>query len=109
MAPMYQSSPALRRKEYFSSIELCRVISSSDRCLYAVAIMCPDLPPKSDAPPDEPTDADDARLRAAARLLVAAIASEPVPDRLRLLAAELGKALDCQKREKTAGDAVPPA
>lgn len=45
-----------------------------------------------------PTEDDLAGLRSAAKRLIDAIAAEPVPDRLRDLAAELGKALEHQKQ-----------
>lgn len=67
--------------------------------------MCSD--PLTPPPLDKSADADDQRLQAAARLLVEAIAAEPVPERLRELAMELGKALDQRQRESKVGDAAP--
>ena len=55
--------------------------------------------------PEEPSDRaseEEARLRAAAQALLDAVAAEPVPDRLRHLAAELGRALEEQRRAQTA-------
>lgn len=46
---------------------------------------------------DHPSEDDLSGLRAAARRLIDAIAAEPVPERLRDLALELGKALDHQQ------------
>lgn len=57
--------------------------------------------PSSDIPRDERQSEDDlAPLQTVARQLMAAIAAEPVSERLRDLAIELGQALDrSQKRE----------
>ncbi len=64
----------------------------------------------SDESRDEPLpDNDLARLRTVAQHLVDAIAAEPVPERLRALAIELGRALERQREKGTAGDTPPPA
>ncbi|WP_180335959.1 hypothetical protein [Pleomorphomonas diazotrophica] len=47
-------------------------------------------------------------MRATARRLLDAIAAEPVPDRLRELALELGKALDRQQGAEAADEASRP-
>lgn len=57
--------------------------------------------------PEEPEDRaseQEARLRAAAQALLDAVAAEPVPDRLRLLAEELGRALDQQRASEADAD-----
>jgi len=48
---------------------------------------------------EQQAEGDFSQLRETARRLVDAIAAEPVPERLRELAMQLGKMIDCQ-REK---------
>lgn len=56
--------------------------------------------PSSDDPCDEHLpEGELSQLRASARRLVDAIAAEPVPERLRELAIELGKMIDRQREE----------
>lgn len=67
----------------------------------------------SNHPSDDPcgeqlTEDDLSKLRATARRLLDAIAAEPVPDRLRELALELGKALDRQQGAEAADEASRP-
>ncbi|MCM5553284.1 hypothetical protein [Pleomorphomonas sp. NRK KF1] len=58
----------------------------------------------SDNPCDEQlTEGDLSRLRETARRLLDAIAAEPVPERLRQLATELGELVD-RRREKGTDD-----
>jgi hypothetical protein len=57
--------------------------------------MSPDYLPSSDTLRDERrSEGDLAPLQTVARHLIAAIAAEPLPERLRDLATELGRALD---------------
>lgn len=66
----------------------------------------------SNHPSDDPcgeqlTEDDLSKLKATARRLLDAIAAEPVPDRLRELAIELGKALDRQRGAQEPDDGSP--
>lgn len=66
----------------------------------------------SNHPSDDPcgeqlTEDDLSKLKATARRLLDAIAAEPVPDRLRELAIELGKALDRQQGAQEPDDGSP--
>lgn len=77
------------------------------RCAYAVAIMHSNDP--HDPCDDHPSEDDLSGLRATARRLIDAISAEPVPERLRVLAIELGKALDRQKeKDATQGNPADP-
>lgn len=69
--------------------------------------MCPTDPFSVD-PGGEPAPENDLSfLRTAARRLIDAIAAEPVPERLRGLAIELGRALDHQRRTGAEEDSAP--
>lgn len=70
--------------------------------------MCPNPPPSDDAC-NEPAPGDDlSGLRAAAKRLIDAIAAEPVPEQLRELAVELGKALEHQRNKGMEEDSSTP-
>ncbi len=70
--------------------------------------MNPNHPSSCDDPQDERQPKHDVvALKTVARQLMAAIAMEPVPDRLRDLAAELGKALEQRREEKMARHTTP--
>lgn len=62
-----------------------------------LAIMRTNDPTPDEPCEDLPAEDDIAGLRVAAKRLIDAIAAEPVPDKLRDLAVELGKALEQHK------------
>lgn len=64
-----------------------------------LAIMRTNDPTPEDPCEGLPVEDDVAGLRAAAKRLIDAIAAEPVPDKLRDLAVELGKALEHHKKD----------
>lgn len=69
-----------------------------------------DLPPLPKTPEERCGEDDFGQLRSAARHLMAAITAEPVPDRLRDLAIELGNALQrYQENRITEGGTPPPS
>jgi len=69
--------------------------------------MCPNDPFSVDLGGEQPPEDDFSGLRTAARRLIDAIAAEPVPERLRSLAIELGRALDRQRETGVEGDSAP--
>lgn len=71
-----------------------------------MAIMCSKNPDPDDLCDDHPPQ-DLFGLRTAAKRLIDAIAAEPMPERLRDLATELGKALERQENKGMPED--PPA
>jgi hypothetical protein len=68
-----------------------------------------DLPPLPQTPEDRRDEDDFGQLRSAARHLMAAVTAEPVPDRLRDLAIELGNALQRYQQNRIVKDDTPPS
>ena len=68
-----------------------------------------DLPPLPKMPEDRRDEDDFGQLRSAARHLMEAITAEPVPDRLRDLATELGNALQRYQQNRVAKGGTPPS
>ena len=68
-----------------------------------------DLPPLPKTPEERCGEDDFGQLRSAARHLMAAITAEPVPDRLRDLAIELGAALQRYQDNLIAKGGTPPS
>ena len=68
-----------------------------------------DLPPLPKTPEDRRDEDDFGQLRSAARHLMEAITAEPVPDRLRDLANELGNALQRYQDSQIARGGIPPS
>ena len=76
---------------------------------YAVVAMCPNHTSSEDSCGGPSLENDDLPgLQTAARRLIDAIAAEPVPERLRELAVELGKALARQQEKGMTEDPAAP-